>query len=150
MINDLEIPAFVFWGGFTGLILLAISIILFITYSSLYNEAFDSSAAVKTKQVTNEESGLYLAYIVSGSLGFLLSMLIPFGHYIKSHNDPTIVATKNSLHAEISNVEENSIEAHKMPTPSDYTMIEKKEYGSLLTNKDSNNVYNRPYNDNFL
>lgn len=100
MNTDPELPEFVYWGGFTGLILLGISIVLFITFSVLYNEASDSSVTLEQKKFSNIETGLYLSYLTIGSLGFLMCLLIPYAHHLKSFNDPSVVSTKNGLHFE--------------------------------------------------
>ena len=122
MNTDSELPSFIFWGGFTGLILLGISIIVFITYAILYNEAHDVSASLTVKNMSDVELALYLGYLITGGLGFLLALLIPFGHYLKSFHDPSVVSTKNSLHYETSDFEKNRILATPIKEVSSYQL----------------------------
>ena len=67
-----------------------------------------------------EETGIYISYLTFGGLGFLLCLLIPYGHYIKSFHDPSSVSTKNSYHFETTDPLKGKISAipvikHEMP-----------------------------------
>lgn len=122
MDNDPELPRFVYWGGLSGLILLAISIIVFIVFIVLYNEANDSNVSLNSKNMDTIESSLYITYLSTGGLGFLLALLIPFGHYIKSYNDPSMVHGRNLLHFETTDVKNDKILATPLKETSSYKL----------------------------
>ena len=108
--ND-ELPSFIYWGGITGMIMMGISLIIYTVFMVLYNESYDTRATLTRVNMSKTESALMISYIVTGVIGFGFCFLIPYGHYLKSFNDPSIVSSKNGLHFETVNPELNSIKA---------------------------------------
>lgn len=100
-----EVPNFVYIGGIMGLVLLGISLVLFVIYFTLYNEAQDTSVTLTKYNYSSTEIAFLASYITTGLLGFFLCLLIPYGHYIKSHHDPSVIHSKNGLHIETFNPE---------------------------------------------
>ena len=118
-----KLPNFVYIGGIIGLFMLAISVIVFVVYMSLYNQAYDTNVTLTRNNRSVEEKALMITYIVVGSLGFIFSLCIPFGHYLKSFNDPAVVSTKNSLHFETVKPEVQKVETVDIIKPSSYSLV---------------------------
>lgn len=118
-----KLPSFVYIGGIIGLFMLAISVIVFVVYMSLYNQANDTNVTLTRNNRSVEEKALMITYIVVGSLGFVFSLCIPFGHYLKSFNDPAVVSTKNSLHFETVKPEVQKVETVDIVKPSSYSLV---------------------------
>ena len=148
MNSDNELPNYIYIGGFIGMIILAISVLLFIAYIILYNESHDHNVALGRKNFETIESVLYYGYIASGFLGFLLALLIPFGHYIKSDNDPSSIASKNSHEFEIVDHEEGVVKSLKPYKVSEYKNVTNLGRGNLLSS--GNDKYSQKGNDILL
>ena len=115
-----ELPKFIYIGSIIGLVLLGVSLIIFIIYMSMFNQARDTNATVTRLEIPKKEKALMVSYIVIGAIGFLFCLLIPYGHYLKSKNDPSVVISKNNLHFERTNVEEKKIEAFDLKKTNRY------------------------------
>ena len=130
-----ELPKFIYYGGITGLVLLAISVIIFVVYFTIFNKSRDTNATVTRLSVPADEQVMMIIYIVIGSLGFLFSLLIPYGHYLKAKLDPSVVSSKNGLHFERSNIEANRFEAYDLKT-NRYKRVNEKN--NIMARKDLN------------
>jgi uncharacterized membrane protein YsdA (DUF1294 family) len=130
-----ELPKFIYYGGITGLVLLAISVIIFVVYMAMFNQARDTHATVTRLSIPSDERALMISYIVIGSLGFFFSLLIPFGHYLKQHHDPSVVSSKNGLHFERSNFDANRFEAYDLKS-NRYKRVNEKD--NIKARKDLN------------
>jgi len=128
-----KLPDFVYIGGIIGLFMLAISVLIFIVYMSLFNQATDTNVSLNRNNRALEEKAMMISYIVVGSLGFLLSLCIPFGHYLKSFNDPAVISSKNGLHFETIDPIEQKFEAIDIVRPSAYSLVGTQ--GSQITSK---------------
>jgi len=137
MNTDPEIPSYVYWGGFTGLILLGISIVIFLAFSILYNEAHDSSVSLQKKNLSTTEEALYFGYLSIGGLGFLLCLFIPFAHHLKSYHDPSVVSTKNGLHSEVLNYSKTGYQIEERVKPPSRLNFVGKTGSSLLPDSES-------------
>jgi len=122
--EDHELPGFVKIGSIIGLTLLPISVILYVVYFSLYAEAKDTSVTLTRRASNTTETALLISYLTFGIIGYCLCLLIPYGHYLKSKNDPSVVNTRNGLHFEVSNPEKNSIDVYDQIKPNN-------SYGTL-------------------
>ena len=131
-----ELPKFIYYGGITGLVLLSISVIMFAVYMAMFNQARDTNATVTRLSIPSDEKVLMITYIVIGSLGFLFSLLIPYGHYLKAKNDPSVVSSKNGLHFEKSNFDANRFEAYDLKKPNRYKRVNEKN--KIKARKDLN------------
>jgi hypothetical protein len=117
-----EIPRFVIIGAILGMVMMGISLIIYTIFMVLYNEAYDTRATLTRVNMSKTESALMISYIVTGVIGYCFCFLIPYGHYLKSFNDPSIISSKNGLHFETVNPELNSIKAVDVVKPSSYAL----------------------------
>lgn len=131
-----KLPLFIHVGGIIGLCMLVISIIIFIIYMTLFNEARDTNVTVTRLNISTTESAMMVSYIVIGSIGFLLCLLIPYGHHLKSLNDPSIISSKNGLHFEKYNDGKQTMEAVDVIKPSKYKLAG-SEGSNILPNRTS-------------
>ena len=120
--NDLEIPLVLHILSIMGLCMLAISVIIFVVYMALFNQARDTNVTATRLNIPLEENALMISYIVIGALGFFFCLAIPYAHNLKSKNDPSVISSKNGLHFERFNVGANKIEAVDIVKPSKYKL----------------------------
>jgi hypothetical protein len=131
--TDNEIPNFVIKGSILGMSMMGISLIIYTVFMVLYNEAYDTRATLTRVNMSKTESALMISYIVTGVIGYLLCFLIPYGHYLKSFNDPSIISSKNGLHFETVNPELNYIKAVDVVKPKNVYALAGSEGSNLVS-----------------
>ena len=133
--RDNELPDFIHIGSILGLTLLGISIILFIVFMILYGNAYDNNVSLSRNAVPKGHTALMVSYIVVGVLGFIMCFLIPYGHYLKSFNDPSVISSLDGYHFETTDTDKGIHKATEVIPHSDY-----KGVGSLGSNLITNNI----------
>lgn len=120
MDNDNELPSFIHYGGITGLVMLALGLILFIVFFVLYGDAYDNNVNLNRQTFPAGYIPMLASYISIGTIGFFLCLLIPYGHYLKSFNDPSVISSTNGLHFETTDPDKGKIKAVEVIPHSDY------------------------------
>lgn len=81
-----KLPSYIYGLGVTGMTLMGISVIIFITFISIFSERVDRNINPGQKHSV-AYNGLLYSFIAIGALGYLFCLAIPYGHYLKRHHD---------------------------------------------------------------
>ena len=115
-----ELPKIIHILSIMGICMLAISVIIFCVYMALFNQARDANVTITRINISTTESAMMVSYIVIGVIGFLFCLCIPYAHHLKSLNDPSVISSKNGLHFERYDENEDKLKAVDIVKPSKY------------------------------
>ncbi len=141
---DKEIPSSVLYGSIAGLSLLGISVILFMIYMVIFNEAYDTSVTLTVPTFSPAELALMVSYLTTGIVGFGLCFLIPYAHYLKSFNDPSVISSKNGLHFETAD-EDGNLKAEEVVKEGAYRLAGRENNKFVSTGDKYNNRKNAKF-----